>query len=626
MTTANQPGGPNTAAAVGRARALGLGFVSALGFAVLTALAHPGASLWPFALVALVPLVLVASSHAARERPWMVALGVLLGSVPLYLYLLAYIEAMTALGYVPLCFYMALYVALAVRLMAIVARRWPEGPKWALTRPCALGAVWVGVEVLRGDLVLGGFPWFYAGHPLIDAPMAPELATVLGAPGVSLAVAIVNALLASALLVRGTLTARVVPVAAAIAVLGLACVPGALRSVRGGEVPPALRVASIQTNVPMNNKVGWTPRQMLEDWRRFITLTRHAATPPEGPAPDLIVWPETMHPTSGLDAESDATQRKLGLVLPYVDEAGRRRELASTFFTDALLALQQEADIPMLVGAIAYEGFTLKERPDGGIAPDYRHRYNSMFMVRGGRVEAERYDKLRLTPFGEEMPGVRHIPGLAKALQDFAARGLRTDLSAGTRATVFRVKARESGREFRIVTPICYETTVSDVCRRLVYGPEGRRADIIVNPSNDGWFAWSDAGRETHLNLARWRAVELGTPIIRAVNTGISALIDSRGRVTARAIDPGPLTPDPDASGPEVMADFAAALERGARVDGVLAADVPMATRSTLFGTALGPAVPWGMLSLAAGALALAAWKGRGTGPGTGRPTEGARA
>ena len=127
MTQANEPGGTNTAAAVGRARALGLGFASALGFSVLTALAHPGASLWGFALVALVPLVMTSSSRAARERPWMVALGVMLGSVPLYLYLLAYIEAMTPLGYVPLCFYMALYVALAVRLMTFVARRWPAG-------------------------------------------------------------------------------------------------------------------------------------------------------------------------------------------------------------------------------------------------------------------------------------------------------------------------------------------------------------------------------------------------------------------------------------------------------------------------------------------------------------------
>jgi apolipoprotein N-acyltransferase len=448
---------------------------------------------------------------------------------------------------------------------------------------------------------------------MIDAPGVASFASILGAPGVSLLVAIANGCLAGAIGTRGSAKERL-EILAPVTFPALAAVLAALWVT--GSVPSQmtrLRVASIQTNVPMNNKVGWTPRQMLEDWRRFITLTRHAATPPEGPAPDLIVWPETMHPTSGLDAESDATQRKLGLVLPYVDEAGRRRELASTFFTDALLALQQETNIPMLVGAIAYEGFNLKERPDGGVVPDYRHRYNSMFMVREGRVEAERYDKLRLTPFGEEMPGVRHIPGLAQALQDFAARGLRTDLSAGTRATVFRVKARESGHEFRIVTPICYETTVSEVCRRLAYGPEGRRADIIVNPSNDGWFAWSDAGRETHLNLARWRAVELGTPIIRAVNTGISALIDTQGRVRARAIDPGGLTPDPDASGPEVMADFARALERGARVDGVLAADVPMARRSTLFGTTFGPAVPWGMLVLAAGALALAAWKGRRT-------------
>jgi apolipoprotein N-acyltransferase len=69
------------------------------------------------------------------------------------------------------------------------------------------------------------------------------------------------------------------------------------------------------------------------------------------------------------------------------------------------------------------------------------------------------------------------------------------------------------------------------VCRRLVFDGDERRADLLVNLTNDGWFARSIGGRENHLLAARWRCVELRTPMIRAANTGISAMIDTDARV-----------------------------------------------------------------------------------------------
>jgi apolipoprotein N-acyltransferase len=81
-------------------------------------------------------------------------------------------------------------------------------------------------------------------------------------------------------------------------------------------------------------------------------------------------------------------------------------------------------------------------------------------------------------------------------------------------------------------TPICFEDAVPWLCRELVFA-EGRRkrAEMLINLSNDGWFMWWDAGRAQHAQIARFRAVENRVPVLRAVNTGMTVSIDSCGRV-----------------------------------------------------------------------------------------------
>lgn len=100
------------------------------------------------------------------------------------------------------------------------------------------------------------------------------------------------------------------------------------------------------------------------------------------------------------------------------------------------------------------------------------------------------------------------------------------------------------------------------VCRRLVFYHGARRADLLINLTNDGWFGWWDAGRRQHLQLARWRALELGTPVVRAANTGISALIGPTGAFLRAGVDSAP---------------------NPARVDGVLVVDVPKPLGATLY-------------------------------------------
>ena len=144
----------------------------------------------------------------------------------------------------------------------------------------------------------------------------------------------------------------------------------------------------------------------------------------------------------------------------------------------------------------------------------------------------------------------------------------------------------------RVVTPICFEATDGRVCRRLVTAAEGD-ADLIINVTNDGWFGSSDAGRRHHALLGRWRAAELGVPVIRAANTGISGLIPAGG-------------------GPGGFVD----MELGARTEGVLVADVVLGReRETLYrrtGNVVGVACALSLLIF----LPVACWRGRAAAQG----------
>jgi apolipoprotein N-acyltransferase len=138
----------------------------------------------------------------------------------------------------------------------------------------------------------------------------------------------------------------------------------------------------------------------------------------------------------------------------------------------------------------------------------------------------------------------------------------------GSRAAA-RIEGRaESAEKFvKFVTPICFEGTKPELCRRLVYERGERRASLIINVSNDGWFGkatgWRGlvaGGRQQHLQAARWRCVELGVPMVRAVNTGISAYVDRTGKIRQ--------------AGPDGR-------DSAVNVEGVMTATVPLPDGST---------------------------------------------
>jgi apolipoprotein N-acyltransferase len=580
-------------------------------FGLALVFAFPPGSLAIAGPLAIVPLVLVAArvgTGGPRGRLRRAALLVGLGALPSLAYLHAFIIDITAPGYPLLCLYLSAYPAAFVLLLGLWLRR--VGTKAIGRRvPVAMVAatLWVGMEMLRGEWLLGGYPWYYIGHPLIDFWPIAVAASGFGAIGVSLMAAMPAGLIAEHLS-PGPVSRRI----GSWVVAGLVCVgmPVVASMTRTPVAPPAaaataaagtFRVGVIQTDVPQSNKGSGTGADRRFRMLRWLDLTRQAAAPDaQGRRPGVILWPETMFPGTALNPEAVRVARENDL--SYALANGRRAALHE--FADLLTRQQAELNVPMIVGAIAIDGWKITVRPDGSIDDSFDGKFNSAMLIRGGQVEQMRYDKRRLAPFGETLPLVGAFPTLKRWIMAVGARGMTFELSEGTKNTRFELSATvpsapantpantpdsaaAASPTVRIATPICFEIAYPESCRSLAYERGRHAADLLVNLSNDGWFGAYAVGRPGHMLLCRWRCVELGLPMVRSVNTGISGVIDSRGRIIATAL---PATaPTPAEPGPGYTPQ-----ER------ILVHDVPMNENArTLFGI-IGDITGWLCVGLAA--------------------------
>lgn len=541
-------------------RAFGFG----LAYAVLLTLCNAPVNLWWVGLITPLPLVWLAVRPGMA--PGRAGFWAAIGSSPWWASSHSWAANISSAGVVPLVIYLCLWAMLFVWIGGRVARRWPT--LTVLTLPI----VWVGLEFLRGSIVFSGYAWFLAGHPMIDSPGS----------GLAFPAAFGGAYLVSWLVLLGVcggagLRAETVHARGRVMASGALAVwlfwMGLGLTVFGPMLPgqddsPMLSVSVVQSNVPQSNKVAWTFTQRYLDWLDLREQTIEAS---KG-EPDLIVWPETMFPGFTLDRESRETEDAAEIIWPIEKTTDPRlaelgNYIGATTIANELLITQRQLGVPMLVGATGFKRLEILARPDGGIGYDWEAQHNSVFLLDGGRVMEPRYDKMRLMAFGEVMPYVWRWPWLQQKLLNLGAQGMSFTLTPGRQRAVFAVPLGEfaSGRpEARVVSPICFESTMPDVCRSLVYEKGRRRADVMVNPSNDGWFGSSVAMREHYLRTARWRCVELGTPMIRACNTGISAVIDADGRIVADALSSPP---------------GARALEAG-----ILRAAVRLPDRQTLYG------------------------------------------
>ncbi|RMH25727.1 MAG: apolipoprotein N-acyltransferase [Planctomycetota bacterium] len=522
-------------------------FLLGLCHSVLMMLALPPTGWWPMAFVAPLPLFLV----SLRPGPSAMAAGfwTMLGVAPFWIWSHAWIAGVSAAGVYPLVVYLSLYAWAFVW----IASRATRGR--AMPAAATLVIVWCGLEYFRGAVAWSGYPWYLLGHPMIDSPGAALAwpASVGGVTLVSALTAIPAALVASR--GRNPVWLRIGSGIALSVWIGVGVPWSSLPHAQTSSV----RVAVVQTNVPQDNRIDWTPMQRLADWQTMREQIVQAAR--TEPPPDLIVMPEGLVPGWTFDPESLRHERERGIVWllkpqseddqRLVDVYGER--VPATRVVDELLALQRAVGIPMLVGSVAYDNLRIVSNGDG-LEYENDAMYNTVYLVEGGRVGLDRYDKLHLTPFGEVLPYISAWPWLEQRLLSIGAEGMMFALSPGHAPRTIPLHT-DAGR-IDLATPICFEATMAGVTRRLANQIRNSLSPgLLINVTNDGWFGRSDRGRVMHELSSRWRCVELGMPMVRCANTGISGFFDARGRTLATLAprQPGTLAADLSPAHPDTL-------------------------------------------------------------------------
>lgn len=502
-----------------RVRPDALGLIAGLVSGVLLFASFPPVG-W-YGCVVLVPAVLwgvALRSAIAGRRASRVGVGVWIGQVwvwAVWHWWLRDVSVPGMLGIVPyLSAYAGVFAFIAARVGTTMRRR-------PVVLAFGIAGLFFAIEYLRTEVVLTGYGFFLVGHPLIDLPggLGAGLGSVVGAAGVSAWVALIGCHVGSVLAgpKRGRVAISLALVVASGAVVGLTA-----------PVPPPsderVRLGLVQTDVPQSVRGGWSAEARVQTLRSAIALSDEGVRR----GAEVVVWPETMFPGFELNDQAAGALASSGLGLSMEDGAWVPLDL----FRQELLAWQAGAGVAMVVGARAADG--LRVVNDGGVSIEADARYNSAFVIDGGQV-AGRYDKALLVPFGETVPYVSSMDWLESLVLSIGvgAEGMAFDLNAGRGPIALDVPGVGV-----VSTPICFEITEPGHVRAFharsaTFGAD-RSPGLAINLSNDGWFGDNDAGRDVHLLVSRWRAAENAVPVARSVNTGVSAMIDARGRVVDR--------------------------------------------------------------------------------------------
>ncbi|HWP40482.1 MAG TPA: apolipoprotein N-acyltransferase [Tepidisphaeraceae bacterium] len=452
-----------------------------------------------------------------------------LGGAVFFLLSLGWLWRATIPGTIGLIVYLALFWGLAAALMHRGrllhpghAQRMGGGGLFASAM--LIAAIWTATEWLRGYL-LTGFAWAFLGHTQSPLPAMCQVADFAGAYGVSFWVALVNAIVFLAIFHPAR---RAVVAAAAMTLLLLLGVLGyglfRIAQTRG-STRPGPGVLVVQPNFP-HERGGRQPvtQQQQIDFHFGITrqaLGQASASSTTQPSIDLIVWSETVMPALNIEAR---TEPGLGGAA-FVEQTHQMlRELTAGH------------RVALITGGYFVGGWqgTLGSRR----ATDIRNA--AYFYDRWGRQSEARYDKIHLVPFAEFLPLRESAPAIYRVLRWLAAYSVDYPIVGAdpSAMTVFILDGvdddRVAGQSWRLVTPICFEDTDAALIARMfrpaknASGPNHKRADILVNLTNDGWFRGVQQAQ--HLQAAIFRSIENRVPTARADNTGISGFVDSVGR------------------------------------------------------------------------------------------------
>ena len=487
----------------------------ALAGAVTMFLVQPPADLWWLAWLAPLPWLALVTTTRLDGRPW---LAIWTGGFIHWLFTIHWLRLphpATSIGWVALAAYLACYVPLFVW----AARRLVHGRGWPLVPATALA--WMACEQLRGT-VLGGFSFGMLGHTQWRWTTLIQLADACGAVGVSgLVMAVAAACMT--VLARGPRRELAAAAAAAAATI-LALAYGSLRLATAPVAQDRpLDVLLVQGSI--DTELKHDPDKAIDVAQHYDTLTLEGlAVTGTASRPDLIVWPETMWrwPVLAIDPAEHlpepVVEEMLGPAAEGDSDADRQTRCRTALERQRFEALETFAMRYGTRWLVGVDRQVVTPRATGGA----EHFNSGLFLDAEGRPVAC-YDKMHPVMFGEYVPLAETFPVLYRI----------TPLPAGLSAGAAPVAVEIAGYE--VAPTICYETALPEAIRGLVrsLASQGRRPDVIVNLTNDGWF-WGSSELDMHLAAAIFRAVEVRTPLVIAANTGFSAAIDGSGRLLDR--------------------------------------------------------------------------------------------
>jgi len=460
--------------------------LAAFAAGALTTLALPPFGLWPVPLLTFPVLVwLIDGSAAGRlggvpaaaAAGWWFGFGYFLAG--LYWVGHAFLVDAKTFGWllpfavISLPAGLALFTGFGAALARVM---WARGAM----RVIALATALTIAEWLRGHL-LTGFPWNTFGYALASQLALAQITAWIGIWGLTLLAVAVYA--TPAVIADDPVDTRrrwLAPALAAVLLAGLAGY-GFWRLER---TPTAfvdgVRLRIMQPNLPQDERFNYKQKQAV--MARYIALSDRSSEPNAAGLGDIthLIWPESAFPF---------------------------------FLTREADALAQIADL-LPEGTVLITGAV--RAPETVPAAGITRAYNSIYVIDHDGSILSIYDKVHLVPFGEYLP-----------LQDTLERFGLTQLVQvkGGFIPGDRRRALAVPRAPRFLPLVCYEVVFPG---RAV--PRGERPGWMLNLTNDGWFGRSP-GPYQHLQQARVRAIEEGLPLVRAANTGVSAVIDPLGRV-----------------------------------------------------------------------------------------------
>ena len=333
---------------------------------------------------------------------------------------------------------------------------------------------WVGLEYAKAHF-LTGFPWCLLGYSQYKHLYIIQIADLFGVYGLSFLIVVVNALLYRVLFSSPRPTARAlrweIPLTILLVAATLSYGHYRLSNISlENKAARKINAAVIQGNI--DQSVKWNPRFQAQTVLTYERLTRSTFSF----KPRIIVWPETS--------------------LPFFFQNNRD-------FVPLIFDLSKKSGATLIFGSPAFR--RKKDRVEF---------FNRAYMIEPRALEVSHYDKIHLVPFGEYVPLKKYLPFIHRLVQSAG------DFTPGRSTSPLKSDGISVG------VLICFEGIFPELAREQT----ANGADLLVNLTNDAWYGMTSAPFQ-HLSMAVFRCVENRRPMLRAANTGISAVIGTDGKI-----------------------------------------------------------------------------------------------